>query len=60
MMVPRWTASGMLWAEAGFRKVRGYRDLGVLAASLASSPPSSLRSSSGLDTSEEEAGVIAK
>ena len=52
-MVPRWTASGMLWAEAGFRKVRGYRDLGALAASLASSPPSSLRSSSELDASEE-------
>lgn len=60
MMVPRWTASGMLWAEAGFRKVRGYRDLGALSASLALSPPSSLRSSSGLKASEEKAGTEAK
>lgn len=53
-MVPRWTASGMLWAEAGFRKVRGYRDLGALAASLEASTPSSLRSSSEDASSEEE------
>ena len=33
-MIPRWTASGMLWAEAGYRKVRGYRDLPALAAAL--------------------------
>ena len=45
-MIPRWAASGMLWAEAGYRKVRGYRDLPALAAALASSTPaSSLRSS---------------
>jgi len=45
-MIPRWTASGMLWAEAGYRKVRGYRDLPALAAALSSSTPaSSLRSS---------------
>lgn len=53
-MVSRWTASGMLWAEAGFRKVRGHRDLGVLAASLAPSSPSSLRSSSELEASEKK------
>ncbi len=23
-MVSRWVASGLLWAEAGFRKIRGY------------------------------------
>jgi len=45
-MIPRWAASGMLWAEAGYQKVRGYRDLPALAAALASSTPaSSLRSS---------------
>jgi len=52
-MVSRWTASGMLWVEAGFRKVRGYRDLGALAASLSSSSPSSLCSSSDEELSEE-------
>ncbi|MBK1835765.1 IS256 family transposase, partial [Roseibacillus ishigakijimensis] len=25
-MVSRWMASGLMWAEAGFRKVRGYED----------------------------------
>lgn len=34
-MVPRWMASGMLWAEAGFRKVRGHEDLHHLARALA-------------------------
>lgn len=34
-MVSRWMASGLLWAEAGFRKVRGHEDLGALAQSLA-------------------------
>ena len=41
-MAARWAAAGMLWSEAGFRKVRGYRDLGALAASLAEAPASSL------------------
>ncbi len=53
-MVPRWAASGMLWAEAGFRKVRGYRDLGALSAALATSSPSSLRSSSDEVANEEK------
>jgi transposase-like protein len=55
-MVPRWTASGMLWAESGYRKVRGYRDLGELAASLASSSPSSLSSSSEAEANEKNSG----
>jgi len=59
-MVPRWTASGMLWAESGFRKVRGYRDLGLLKTALASSPPSSLRSSSGLEASEKKSSSKTK
>ena len=33
-MVSRWMASGLLWAEAGFRKVRGHEDLPRLAQSL--------------------------
>ena len=33
-MVSRWAASGLLWAEAGFRKVRGHRDLSELEAAL--------------------------
>lgn len=34
-MVSRWMASGLLWAEAGFRKVRGHEDLPKLAEALA-------------------------
>ena len=34
-MVSRWVASGLLWAEAGFRKVRGYQDLRELHEALA-------------------------
>jgi putative transposase len=33
-MVSRWIASGMLWAEAGYRKVRGHEDLGHLVRAL--------------------------
>ena len=33
-MVSRWMASGLLWAEAGFRKVRGYQDLEKLDEAL--------------------------
>ena len=41
-MVSRWMASGLLWAEAGFRKVRGHGDLPLLAAALAVRAQSSL------------------
>lgn len=34
-MVSRWTASGMLWAESGFNKIRHASDLPELAAALA-------------------------
>ena len=44
-MVSRWSASGMLWAENGFNKIRHAGDLGVLATALAASVTSpSLRS----------------
>lgn len=33
-MVPRWMATGLLWAEAGFRKVRHAGDLPRLASAL--------------------------
>ena len=40
-MVPRWMASGLMWAEAGFRKIRHAEDLPRLKAALAiSTPPS--------------------
>ena len=49
-MVPRWVASGLLWAEAGFRKISHYGDLPRLAAALSSSAASSsLRSSSSAE-----------
>jgi putative transposase len=40
-MVPRWMASGLLWAEAGFRRIRHAEDLPRLAAALALFTPSS-------------------
>jgi len=40
-MIPRWMASGLLWAEAGFRKIRHAEDLPRLAAALALSTASS-------------------
>jgi len=46
-MVSRWSASGMLWAENGFNKIRHAEDLGKLAAALATpEEASSLRSES--------------
>ena len=59
-MAARWAACGMLWAEAGFRKVRGYRDLEALTASLAGDSPSSLRSSSESPASEESSSQTTK
>jgi len=45
-MVARWTASGMLWSEATYHRVRGHANLPRLAAALISgSPATSLRSS---------------
>lgn len=50
-MISRWMASGLLWAEAGFRKIRHYQDLPALeqalklpteSASLRSSEPVNL------------------
>lgn len=44
-MVSRWSASGMLWAESGFNKIRHAKDLGALATALSASvTSSSLRS----------------
>ena len=44
-MVSRWSASGMLWAESGFNKIRHASDLGALAVALAATATStSLRS----------------
>lgn len=42
-MVPRWMATGLLWAEAGFRRIRHAEDLPRLAAALSLSAPSSAR-----------------
>lgn len=39
-MVPRWMAAGLLWAEAGFRRIRHAEDLPRLAAALSSCAPS--------------------
>jgi hypothetical protein len=39
-MIPRWMASGLLWAEGGFRRIRHAEDLPRLADALALSTPS--------------------
>lgn len=36
--VPRWTASALLWAEQGFRKISGHKDLSALLAALGFPP----------------------
>jgi putative transposase len=40
-MIPRWMSCGLLWAEAGFRKIRHAEDLPRLVAALALSTGSS-------------------
>ena len=51
--VERWAASGLLWSESGFRRIRHYEDLPKLREALArsladsaSTPDSSLRAES--------------
>jgi transposase-like protein len=44
-MVGRWMASGLLWAEAGFRKIRHAEDLPHLATALRLSTTGSARAS---------------
>ena len=54
-MVSRWSASGMLWAESGFNKIRHAKDLEALASALSASiAPTSLHSevSTPADTAE--------
>lgn len=36
-MIERWSASGLLWAESGFRRIRHYEDLPKLQVALARS-----------------------
>ncbi|MEM7603557.1 MAG: IS256 family transposase [Verrucomicrobiota bacterium] len=40
-MIERWAASGMLWAEAGFRRIRHYEDVPKLRAALGKHPEGS-------------------
>lgn len=54
-MVSRWSASGMLWAETGFHKIRHAKDLGALATALSASVAStSLRSEDSTPAAKEE------
>jgi putative transposase len=56
-MVSRWGASGMLWAESGFNKIRHATDLGALAAALSASVTSSslrLEDSTPADNAEDK------
>ena len=58
-MVERWAASGLLWAESGFRRIRHYEDLPKLKDALersflASVPAPSLRSETSTPAKNEE------
>jgi putative transposase len=60
--VARWMGVALLRAQEGFRRVRGHKELGALAAALGrpGCAASSLRSSSappGLPSAEEQSGV---
>lgn len=59
-MVSRWTASGMLWAESGFRKIRHAGDLPELAAALAVSAPAPQDADAPCSTSTEPASAAGK
>lgn len=60
-MVSRWSASGMLWAECGFNKIRHAGDLKALVAVLSSSAkPSSLRSENLAEEDKREEETICK
>ena len=60
-MVSRWAASGMLWSEAGFNKVRHAKDIGGLVAALsAPEGSSSLRSSSPSGADKEEMTALTE
>lgn len=62
-MIERWAASGLLWAENGFRRIRHYTDLPHLAKALGretrsisgsdSAPSDSLRSSNSAPSEPE-------
>ena len=58
-MVSRWAASGMLWSESGFNKIRFAEDLGALSTALAAYDPSiplrDLDSSPSANAVEKEA-----
>jgi len=59
-MVERWTASGLLWAESGYRRIRHYEDLPKLKEALkrsflASVPASSLRTETSTPAKNEQA-----
>lgn len=56
-MIPRWMASGLLWAEAGFRKIRHAEDLPRLAAALALSTASSATASAVASSSVPSASA---
>ena len=59
-MLSRWAASGLLWAESGFRRVRHHEDLPKLGEALrrprtssGSAPASSLRSQTSAPPEED-------
>ena len=54
-MVLRWTASGVLEAERGFRKLAGYRALPALVAALRAHDVQLDRAEGKLDTAQHAA-----
>jgi hypothetical protein len=56
-MIPRWMASGLLWAEAGFRRIRHAEDLPRLPSALALSTPSSAPANAAASSSVASASA---
>jgi transposase-like protein len=56
-MVERWMASGLLWAESGFRKIRNAEDLPKLLAALACSAAAEAGASAPASTSAPQANA---
>ncbi len=56
-MVRRWTAAGMLVAEAKFRRIKGHRDMPLLVAALARHTRS--RRTETVGTTAESVGATA-
>jgi len=57
-MVERWAASGLLWAEIGFRRIRHHEDLPNLREALARSPAASTSAKGDIPVASLDGGLF--